>query len=232
MSPGFRRRIRRVSPYPLTIALLLVPAPAACRAADSSHTARPELRLPADIVFASAVAADSAVTFRHSTHVGFAGGTCTGCHPKPFHMLRPTHRAGHAATSCGACHDGRQSFGVREETACGLCHAGRGGGALAVKDSARAPAAPRVKGPAPHVYPRGGDSPGPVTFRHATHLRPGGTCAGCHPKPFAMRFSPPRPDGGMHEATACGACHDGKRTFDAQDPAACNRCHSATGARP
>ena len=35
----------------------------------------------------------------------------------------------------------------------------------------------------------------------------------------------PRPDGAMHEASACGMCHDGKRSFGTQDDKSCARCH-------
>jgi c(7)-type cytochrome triheme protein len=241
MLRNVRRRIRRVSPYPILFAFLVVTSAARCATAapDSTHR-QPEieLRLPADISFDRTVKADSVVTFSHATHVGFANNTCTGCHPKPFHMLKPTHRARHsimdAGGSCGSCHDGERAFGVRDRTACGTCHAGRATRAVAVKDSAGAVAAevaPR-KGPRAHAYPSGESSPGRVTFRHETHLKRGESCAVCHPKPFGMRFTKPAPEGAMHERASCGRCHDGSRSFDTQDPAACNRCHVEGGARP
>ena len=184
------------------------------------------------------VKADSVVTFSHVTHVGFAGNTCTGCHPKPFHMLHPTHRVSHsimdAGGSCGMCHNDKQAFGTKDRTSCGTCHAGRTGRALAVKDSSGATvasAAPR-KGPKAHVYPSGESSPGSVTFRHEAHLKRGETCATCHPKPFSMHFTTPQAGGAMHEKTACGACHNGAKSFGTEDPAACNRSHVEAGAKP
>jgi c(7)-type cytochrome triheme protein len=139
-----------------------------------------------------------------------------------------------AGGSCGLCHDGEQAFGVREASACGSCHSGvqktpmAAAGAGKSADSTAAPA--RV--PKPHTYPAGDASPGSVTFRHKTHAGDAKGCAACHPKPFRMAATPPLPDGGMHERQACGACHDGGRTFATDDDAACSKCHRESGARP
>ncbi len=224
----------------LWLAALLLAAPAAARtpARGPSPAASPpvEMRLPADIVFDHNLPADSVVTFRHTTHVAFAANTCTGCHPRPFHLLKPTHRTTHAVMnsggSCGVCHDGKQAFGVREPGSCGTCHAGRSTRALAVQgtDSSSAPAARKL--PRPHRYPAGEFSPGRVTFRHETHVKHGESCVSCHPRPFAMRSAAPLPGGAMHERTACGACHDGTRAFGAEDPARCSRCHVETAGTP
>jgi len=212
---------------------------AAIAGPDSTRSAPPvELRLPADIVFRTRVSADSAVTFSHATHVAFAANTCTGCHPRPFRMLRPTHLTDHASMnsggSCGACHDGKQAFGVREAGSCGTCHVGSNPRGMAVRTGAAdssAPAAAR-KLPKPHAYPAAEYSPGRVTFRHETHVKRAAGCAACHPRPFAMRAVPPLPDGGMHASAACGACHDGAKAFAAEDQEACERCHVATGGGP
>ena len=53
-----------------------------------------------------------------------------------------------------------------------------------------------------------------------------------HPKPFKMTSAPALPGGGMHERAACGACHDGKKAFAADDPETCTRCHVEGGAKP
>jgi c(7)-type cytochrome triheme protein len=71
---------------------------------------------------------------------------------------------------------------------------------------------------------RGDASPGTVTFRHETHMGGTRTCTSCHPKPFAMTAAR-RPAGGMHQADACGSCHDGKRSFAVESADACGRCH-------
>jgi c(7)-type cytochrome triheme protein len=81
------------------------------------------------------------------------------------------------------------------------------------------------RGPGPIVYKRGDASPGQVTFRHGTHVGPKAACVACHPKPFAMKSTGPRPDGAMHEPGACGMCHDGRRSFGVEDGKACARCH-------
>jgi c(7)-type cytochrome triheme protein len=201
---------------------------AARNARDSSRTAPIELRLPADIVYSLVVGSDSAAIFSHQTHVAFAGNRCTGCHPRPFPMLRrapaPNHRDMNAGCGCGMCHDGKQAFGVLDSTKCHTCHSGT------LMHRRAGAGARRV--PGPRAYPRGESSPGSVTFRHEPHLVGAGGCARCHPQPFKTISVPPRPDGGMHERAACGACHDGKKAFAADDPDACSRCHVEAGARP
>jgi c(7)-type cytochrome triheme protein len=209
---------------------------AAGSARDASRAAPVELRLPADIVYGLVVGSDSAVVFSHQTHVAFAGNRCTGCHSRPFPMLRrapaPDHHEMNSGAGCGLCHDGKRAFGVRDSGECGTCHTGTRAlrkNAAGARDQAGA-AARRL--PGPHVYPRSESSPGRVTFRHEPHLAGAGGCAGCHPKPFPMISAPARPEGGMHERAACGACHDGKKAFAAADPDACSRCHLDPGARP
>src|SRR5262245_24254073 len=97
-------------------------APAAPPAAAAASL----VLLPGDLVFDKTAGASMAVVFRHETHVEFAAWRCSACHPSPFHMLEPTHASSHevmnAGGSCGACHDGRKSFGVQDDKACGNCH--------------------------------------------------------------------------------------------------------------
>jgi c(7)-type cytochrome triheme protein len=196
------------------------------------------LRLPPDILYAHAGHADSAVVFSHVTHVAFAENRCTGCHPAAFRMLSrgpvPRHGDMNAGGSCGRCHDGRQAFGVRDASACGTCHSGarteKPAAASAGGIAGGAPQAPPL--PKPHTYPASDASPGSVTFRHKTHPSGPNGCVTCHPKPFRMAATPPLPDGGMHEAQACGSCHDGKKAFATDQDAACMRCHRESGGRP
>ena len=209
----------------------------AIAAGESAPTAAVAVRLPADLVFGDSTAPARAVVFSHETHFALAGNRCTGCHPRPFRMLHPEHRTGHAAMnaggSCGTCHDGRLAFGVRDSASCATCHTGRPtAGAAAVGPPGGAGTRPGARVPGPHLYKRGESSPGPVVFDHASHLRGAGGCVACHPTPFGMRFAPARPAGGMHERTACGACHDGEKTFDTEDAAACSRCHAAGEGEP
>lgn len=188
-----------------------------------------DLKLPADIVFDRVVGPDSAVVFRHTTHVDYEGNRCTGCHSKLFKLLAPTRRVTHrqmdARGSCGSCHDGKHAFDTRASESCRSCHAGRSAVAAAAPGApGQAPAA--FKGPAPIAYKAAEGSPGPVTFRHASHLGKGTTCKSCHPKPFAMKSAGARPDGAMHEGSACGMCHDGRKSFGTEDDKACGKCHS------
>jgi c(7)-type cytochrome triheme protein len=192
------------------------------------------LRLPADVSYELVVGADRAVVFSHETHVPLAGNRCTACHPQTFRILSPTkhlaHREMDAGASCGSCHDGRQAFGVRDSTACASCHTGRR--VVAVTAGAGSPAGTKVagRGPAPITYAGSQASPGPVTFRHATHLEKKLSCASCHPSPFAMKAAQVHATP-MHEAGACGACHDGSKAFAVEDAASCARCHAERGAR-
>ncbi len=200
----------------------------------AADTPAPELKLPPDAVYDRVVGADSAVVFRHGTHVPLVGNRCTDCHPKLFRILQPTPRITHAemnaGRSCGSCHDGQHAFGVRNPESCASCHTGRPSAALASKAATAGAAgkpAPSFRGPAPIVYPASEVSPGPVTFRHQTHAR--GDCAVCHPRLFAMKSSAAHPRDGMHEVGACGACHDGKQAFGVEDEKACERCHQQKG---
>jgi c(7)-type cytochrome triheme protein len=76
-----------------------------------------------------------------------------------------------------------------------------------------------------------GDSPGKVTFNHETHVdeaKP--SCTSCHPKLFKILNAGLPAEGGaithnsMKAGRACGACHDGKKAFAAED---CAMCHKA-----
>ncbi len=220
---GFSR-IRGIA----VVALLLVVAAAPAHAGPPGVPPAVDLKLPPDIVFSRAVGSDSAVVFRHTTHVDYEGNRCTGCHPKLFRMLTPTRRATHremdARGSCGACHDGKHAFDTRASESCLSCHTGRRTLAKAAPGaSSKAPAA--FQGPAPIVFKRSEQSPGVVTFRHATHLGRSLTCKSCHPRPFAMKNTGARPDGAMHEGSACGMCHNGRAGFGTEDDKACARCH-------
>ncbi len=225
----------------LLVVLLFRSVPAAAGAQLPAEPRRPaaaELRLPADIVYRRAVGPDRAVVFRHTSHVALEHDRCTGCHPGLFPILHrgpePSPRAMNAGGSCGACHDGRKAFAVRDTASCAACHSGMPTRRMAAGSGtgAAAGAPPTAALPRPHAYPRGADSPGLVTFRHSTHARGPGSCRSCHPRPFRMSAASPLPNGGMHERSGCGLCHDGQRAFAAEDPGACARCHVGAGASP
>jgi c(7)-type cytochrome triheme protein len=74
---------------------------------------------------------------------------------------------------------------------------------------------------------RSGDSPGQVTFLHASHVGARPDCTQCHPKLFpitqrggaaADRITHAR----MEKGQKCGACHNGKKSFAFDD---CTMCH-------
>jgi c(7)-type cytochrome triheme protein len=86
--------------------------------------------------------------------------------------------------------------------------------------------------PKDFVFPQTGDSPGKVTFSHASHVdaaRP--VCTSCHPSLFRI-LKPGAPVEGaaithdaMGKGRQCGACHDGKKAFGFDD---CTVCHRAS----
>lgn len=228
----------------LLLALLVAGTALGASAPGDTTRAAPaiEMRLPPDITYSRAGRADSAVVFSHATHVMLAENRCTGCHPAAFPMLKrgptPSHGTMNAGGSCGLCHDGKQAFGVQDTSACGSCHTGvRKAATLAAAtgkpgDSTATTATAAARAPKPYTYPAGESSPGKVTFRHQTHTGGAKGCVACHPKPFRMAATAPLPDGGMHEAGSCGACHDGKQTFATDDDATCAKCHRESGAQP
>lgn len=211
------------------ILLMLIASAALARAATPGAAQVVDLKLPPDLLYERVVGPDSAVVFRHTTHVDYEGNRCTSCHSKLFKLLTPTRQATHgemdARGSCGACHDGKHAFDTRARESCPSCHAGRKALAAAAPGApGQAPAA--FKGPPPIVYKPTEQSPGVVTFRHETHLGKAGKCSSCHPKPFAMKSAGARPDGAMHEGSACGMCHDGRGSFGTEDDKACGKCHA------
>jgi len=215
--------------------LRAAPAPVPVPVDSSAAAPAPDLRLPADIVFLHHGAPDSAVVFRHASHVTAGEGACLGCHNGAYPLLHrgpaPDHRAMNAGGSCGGCHDGKRAFGVRDPSACGTCHAGVASATGATAPGPK-PTLAALRLPAAHAYAQGDGSPGQVTFRHKTHARSADDCARCHPTPFRRMATPALPDGAMHDKAACGSCHDGKKTFATDDDATCARCHKETGARP
>ncbi len=187
------------------------------------------LRMPADIVYGHGISPDSAVVFSHESHFDYADRSCLACHPRYWPMLHKVRRESHAnmdsGRSCGLCHDDQHAFSTRDKRSCGSCHAGRSSQQVVKGDSSGTAA---FHGPKAIVFPPGKDSPGRVTFRHETHTK-GMKCASCHPQLFARKASAPRPDGAMHEASACGACHDGHKSFSVENDDKCDKCHKEGG---
>jgi c(7)-type cytochrome triheme protein len=85
-------------------------------------------KLPEPYVFAQTGDSPGKVTFNHASHVDESAPSCTSCHPKVFSILKAgapadgkaiTHAAMDKGQSCGACHNGKKSFGFDD---CTLCH--------------------------------------------------------------------------------------------------------------
>jgi c(7)-type cytochrome triheme protein len=85
--------------------------------------------------------------------------------------------------------------------------------------------------PQPYVFAQTGDSPGKVTFTHASHVDESApSCTGCHPKVFSILTAGTPADGkpithaAMDKGQSCGMCHNGKKSFGFDD---CSLCHRA-----
>jgi c(7)-type cytochrome triheme protein len=85
-------------------------------------------RLPQDFSFPRGEGSPGQVTFSHQSHVDSKRPDCTACHPALFKILTKGTPAeggplGHAAMErgrqCGACHNGKSTFGLDN---CALCH--------------------------------------------------------------------------------------------------------------
>jgi c(7)-type cytochrome triheme protein len=83
--------------------------------------------------------------------------------------------------------------------------------------------------PADRDLTRSADSPGVVTFSHASHVdaaRP--DCTSCHPRLFriartASGAGPRLRHSEMDAGHSCGACHNGRAAFGREDCEACHR---------
>lgn len=101
--------------------------------------------------------------------------------------------------------------------------------ACVVAGAAIAQEMPRL--PAALELAQSGDSPGKVTFNHATHAGDRPDCTKCHPRLFSIaKRSTARPlpaeqkitHAKMEKGRQCGACHNGKVAFGFDD---CTLCH-------
>jgi c(7)-type cytochrome triheme protein len=85
--------------------------------------------------------------------------------------------------------------------------------------------------PEAFTFPRGGDSPGEVTFTHETHVPriegEGALCAACHRSGFSLRERGKARSGTvtmdrMRQGQLCGSCHNGTKAFALDG---CSSCH-------
>jgi c(7)-type cytochrome triheme protein len=110
-----------------------------CHSGGSGQEAKPAVAHPAeaartgprDIPLAKSEGSPGRVTFSHASHGG-AAAKCSRCHPALFPMKVGDKPLDYAAmlqgSSCGACHNGKQVFGVDDSERCERCHAAEGGG--------------------------------------------------------------------------------------------------------
>jgi c(7)-type cytochrome triheme protein len=135
--------------------------------------------------------------FSHKVHLAVAG--CGTCHPKVYSPNQKNRRVGMAAMekgkSCGACHNSKQAFSVKE---CSKCHPVR---ELVFEDK----------------------SAGNVIFSHKFHTGLY-TCADCHKSLFETARSKVKVSmQKMEQGKSCGGCHDGKTAFSVKEK--CEACH-------
>lgn len=88
-------------------------------------------KLAADYEYAPQKGSPGKVGFNHSSHVDAKNPDCTTCHPRLFKMLAKGQTADgqpirHATMEkggqCGACHNGKAAFGLKD---CETCHSGK-----------------------------------------------------------------------------------------------------------
>lgn len=85
-----------------------------------------QLKIPADFTFEQDKDSPGPVTFSHEKHKE-KFEKCTACHVKIFKMKKGTTgdltmAAMNEGKFCGACHDGKTAFSVKDEASCSTCH--------------------------------------------------------------------------------------------------------------
>jgi c(7)-type cytochrome triheme protein len=110
------------------VGTVLVAATIVCLLATATVVAQGRLpKLPQPFTFAQVGDSPGKVTFNHTSHVDEKTPACTGCHPRLFKILKAgtpadgkniTHDAMKQGRACGACHDGKKSFGFDDCTTC------------------------------------------------------------------------------------------------------------------
>ncbi|GFE61886.1 cytochrome c3 family protein [Geobacter sp. AOG2] len=150
-----------------------------------------------DITFATEHAGK--VVFSHKNHIRQKqmANNCKACHDTlyPFKKKATYTMADmEQGKSCGACHDGKSAFALKE---CARCH--------------------RVKEITYTVK-----ATGTTRFSHQKHLVANPNCTTCHPALFAAGHNKPTTMAEMKQGKSCGACHDGKAAFSIDSCASCH----------
>ena len=139
------------------------------------------------------------VVFSHKNHIRQKqmANNCKACHDTiyPFKQKTTYTMADmEKGKSCGACHDGKSAFALKE---CARCHQ--------VKEITIAVQAT-----------------GPTRFSHQKHLAAEPNCNACHPALFAAGHNKPATMAEMKQGKSCGACHNGKAAFSIDSCAKCH----------
>jgi c(7)-type cytochrome triheme protein len=135
--------------------------------------------------------------FSHKFHIEVAG--CGKCHPGLYSPNQQNKRVDMAAMekgkSCGACHNSKEAFSVKE---CSKCHPVR---ELVFEDK----------------------SAGNVMFSHKFHTGLY-TCVDCHKSLYKTTRSIVKVTmQEMEKGKSCGSCHEGKTAFSVKEK--CESCH-------
>lgn len=162
-----------------------------------------------------------AVLFTHKSHGEKQGLACDRCHSGLFEMeaLKVQEKKDFNMDSlyrgkyCGTCHNGRQAFA--SDTQCARCH---------VRVKGLEPGQKMLQRDIP-IYKASesfGKGERSVRFDHEIHTRVA-QCSRCHPGLFKPKPGADKVTFADHgEKRSCFLCHDGQKTFSAND---CNRCH-------
>jgi c(7)-type cytochrome triheme protein len=137
--------------------------------------------------------------FSHKVHIEVAG--CEKCHPGLYATNQQNKRVGMAAMekgkSCGACHNSKEAFSVKE---CSKCHPVR---ELVFEEK----------------------TTGNVNFSHKSHTGLY-SCADCHTPLYQTTRSTVKVSmQEMEKGKSCGSCHDGKTAFSVATDKDCDKCH-------
>lgn len=143
------------------------------------------------------VAQTGPTRFSHTSHLVTA--SCTACHPRIYSPDRKNRNVDMAAmargASCGACHNGKKAFPLKD---CTTCHPVK---ELTFEEK----------------------TVGSVAFSHKSHTGLF-SCGECHPAPYAAARGTTRVTmQQMEQGASCGKCHDGKSAFSASGD--CKSCH-------
>jgi c(7)-type cytochrome triheme protein len=138
------------------------------------------------------------VTFNHNSHIDQEGikNNCRTCHNAIFNLrkkIRYTMADMEKGKSCGACHDGKRAFDVKD---CIKCHK-VGDVVMKVKET------------------------GPVIFSHKKHTG-AYKCVNCHPGLYLAGSHKTFSMAQMEKGKSCGSCHTGKGVFAVSECQRCH----------